>query len=146
MPPVELSAFIVVAFVAVAAVGVVVGWLAASGGGRAQVERAEAATRASLQSQHARAVQRLRDARTDLENHVKDLADRLARRERLLRALQDELRDSRAELARLREGVAVPIEGGPQLSTPLTPSKFQDLFVETQSDTTPAAQQRKLAG
>lgn len=126
----------------VAALAMALGWFAASLRAHGRAKQAVAQCKARVEAHYARQLQRLRDSNIDLENHVRDLADRLERREIMMRdtqvadvaALNMELRQAREEINRLRAGGAAISR--PPVSTPLRPSAFQDFLAEPQ---TPAA-------
>ena len=121
----DLIANNVVLTIVLSLVAAAIGWTAAQLVQRKQIEQVEAAVRARTESQHQRAIDRLRKSNTDLENQAKDLMEKLSRRDRLLRDLQTDLDAAREQMRQLVTSGSMPISA-PAHTTSFTPSKFQD--------------------
>jgi uncharacterized protein YlxW (UPF0749 family) len=116
----------------------VLGWIGARAQLQGRIDRAVAQCKTRMEAQQQRQVQRLRESHADLENQVKDVTERLERRENMMRgmevadvrALREELRQAKEEIGHLRaSGAAVVVS---QLATPLRPSSFQDFVADPQ--------------
>jgi hypothetical protein len=127
----------------------VAGWFAARTQLQGRIERAVVQCKARLDAQYQRQFQRLRESHTDLENHAKDLTERLERRENMMRgmqvadvgALREELRQAKEEIGRLRAGGAAIMV--PPATTAMRPSTFQDFVAEPQAKPQPRPQSQQ---
>ena len=132
-----------------AAIAATLGWIGARAQLQGRIERAVTQSKVRSDTQYQRQFQRLRDGHADMQNHVKDLTERLERRENMMRgmqvadvgALREELRVAKEEIGRLRAGGAAILVS--PVSTPLRPSAFQDFVADPQSAA--AAQRRQAA-
>lgn len=132
------------------AAAMVAGWFAARAQLQGRIERAVTQSKARTDAQYQRQFQRLRESHTDLENHAKDLTERLERRENMMRgmqvadvgALREELRQAKEEIGRLRAGGAAIMV--PPVTAALRPSTFQDFVAEPQAQPQPRPQPQPL--